>query len=109
VEQLKEACLTTPIDLSHEKELKLAKCIVRFPEIITDVMANLYPHILCEYIYELSTTMTEFYDACYCIEKDRQTGSVISVNTSRILLIEATRQVLEQSFYILGLNPVDKM
>ena len=27
-EQIREAALTTPIDVSHEKELKLAKCVI---------------------------------------------------------------------------------
>lgn len=106
---LKEAAVTTPIGLSHEKELKLAKCIVRFPEVLADVMTNLYPHTLCDYLYELCTTMTEFYDACYCVEKDTETGAIIRVDMSRILLCEATRMVLHQAFYILGIDPVEKM
>lgn len=108
-EQLLEAALTTVIDVSHEKELKLAKCVIRFPEVITRIMDDLYPHVLCDYLYELCTTFTEFYDACYCVEKDRQTGEVIKVNMSRILLCEATAKVLDKSFYILGLEPVSKM
>lgn len=32
-------------------------------------------HSLCDYLYELATTFTEFYDSCYCVEKDRQTGN----------------------------------
>lgn len=106
---LKEAAVTIPIGLSHEKELKLAKCIVRFPEVLADVITNLYPHTLCDYLYELCTTMTEFYDACYCVEKDAETGAVIKVDMSRILLCEATRMVLHQAFYILGINPVERM
>jgi arginyl-tRNA synthetase len=51
--------------LQHDKEWKLGKCLIRFPEIL---------HTLCDYLYELATTFTEFYDSCYCIEKDRQTG-----------------------------------
>lgn len=108
-EQLREAALTTPIDVSHEKELKLAKCIIRFPEILVSITDNLYPHILCDYLYELCTTFTEFYDACYCVEKDRQTGEIVKINMSRLLLCEATAMVLEQGFHIVGLKPVNRM
>lgn len=108
-EQLREAALTTPIDVSHEKELKLAKCIIRFPEILVLITDNLYPHILCDYLYELCTTFTEFYDACYCVEKDRQTGEIIKINMSRLLLCEATAMVLEKGFHIVGLEPVNRM
>ena len=108
-EELREAALTTPIDVSHEKELKLAKCVIRFPEIINRITDNLLPHTLCDYLYELCTTFTEFYEVCYCVEKDRQTGEIVQVNMGRILLCEATAQVLDKSFYILGLEPVSKM
>lgn len=108
-EQLREAALTTPIDVSHEKELKLAKCIIRFPEVLICITENLFPHILCDYLYELCTTFTEFYDACYCVEKDRQTGEIVKINMSRLLLCEATAMVLEEGFHIVGLEPVSRM
>ena len=95
-EQLKEAALTTSIDVTHEKELKLSKCIIRFPEIISRILEELYPHLLCDYLYELCTTFSEFYDSCYCVEKDRVTGEVLSVNMSRLLLCEATAMVLDK-------------
>ena len=101
--------MTTPIDVSHEKELKLAKCILKFPEVIVRIMEDLFPHYLCDYLYELCTTFTEFYDNCYCVEKDRETGEVIKVNMSRLLLCEATAMVLDKGFYIVGLEPVSKM
>lgn len=71
---LKKAAETTEIQLDHEKEWKLAKCILRFPEILQKILDDLLLHTLCDYLYELATTFTEFYDSCYCVEKDRQTG-----------------------------------
>lgn len=71
---LKKAAETTEILLDHEKEWKLAKCILRFPEILQKIMDDLLLHTLCDYLYELATTFTEFYDNCYCVEKDRKTG-----------------------------------
>lgn len=83
-EDLKQAARTTRIDLGHPKEWKLAKCILRLPEVILRCLDDLLLHTLCEYLYELSNTFTEFYDSCYCIEKDKATGSYclkrISVN-----------------------------
>lgn len=108
-DQLKDASFTTPINLSHEKELKLAKTIARFPEILAQVMEDLCPHTLCDYLYELCGTMTEFYDACYCVEKDKITGAILSINMSRILLCEATRLVLCRALYILGIEPLERM
>ena len=105
-DRLKEAVQTSSPALEHEKELKLAKCIVKFKDIISRFLDDLLPHTLCDYVYELCTTFTEFYDA---VEKDSETGAIPSVNMDRLVLCEATAQVMEKSFYILGLNPVEKM
>uniref|UniRef100_A0A8C1XY26 Arginine--tRNA ligase, cytoplasmic n=1 Tax=Cyprinus carpio TaxID=7962 RepID=A0A8C1XY26_CYPCA len=71
---LRTAVETTEVLLDHEKEWKLGKCILRFPEILQKITDDLLLHTLCDYLYELATTFTEFYDSCYCVEKDRQTG-----------------------------------
>lgn len=71
---LQRAARETKIILDHEKEWKLGRCILRFPEILQKILDDLFLHTLCDYIYELATTFTEFYDSCYCVEKDRQTG-----------------------------------
>jgi arginyl-tRNA synthetase len=73
-DMLQKAARETKIVLDHEKEWKLGRCILRFPEILQKILDDLFLHTLCDYIYELATTFTEFYDSCYCVEKDRQTG-----------------------------------
>ncbi len=108
-QQLKDSAHSVPIDVGHEKELKLSKCIIRFPEVVDRILDDLCPHILCDYLYELCATFTEFYDVCYCVEKDRVTGQIQKVNISRLLLCEATAMILDKSFYILGLQPLAKM
>uniref|UniRef100_A0A8C4QQ81 Arginine--tRNA ligase, cytoplasmic n=1 Tax=Eptatretus burgeri TaxID=7764 RepID=A0A8C4QQ81_EPTBU len=106
---LQKAAAETDILLDHKKELKLATAILRFPEVIEKLIAELLPHTLCDFLYEMATTFTEFYDACYCVEKDRTTGEVIKVNTSRLLLCKATAMVMAQGFHILGLTPTERM
>jgi len=108
-EQLAQNAKTTPIALDHPKEWKLAKVLLRFPEIILRILDDLLMHSLCDFLYELSTTFTEFYDACYCVEKDRTTGEVVKVNMERLLLCEATASVMAQGFQILGIKPLNKM
>lgn len=108
-EQLKAAAKTTKIDVGHNAEFKLAKCILRYSEIIARALDDLYMHSVCEYLYELTTAFTEFYDQCYCIEKDKATGAIKKVNMSRLLLCEATTSVISQLFNILGIKALDKM
>ena len=108
-DQIKMAAHSTTIVLEHEKELKLAKAVIRFPEVICRILDDLSPHALCDYVYDLCTTFSEFYDNCYCIEKRPGSDEIVSINMSRILLCEATAAVLGQAFHILGLQPVDRM
>ncbi|KAM9333168.1 arginine--tRNA ligase, cytoplasmic isoform 2-T2 [Pholidichthys leucotaenia] len=106
---LRKAAETAEIVLDHEKEWKLGKCILRFPEILQKILDDLLFHTLCDYLYELATTFTEFYDNCYCVEKDRQTGEVVKVNMWRMLLCEATAITMAKGFDILGISPVQRM
>jgi len=97
------------VELDHAKEWKLAKLVLKFPEIILRCVGDLLLHTLCDYLYELATTFTEFYDACYVIEKNRQTGEIEKVNMSRLLLCEAAADVMKNGFSILGLSTVERM
>ncbi|XP_014341501.1 arginine--tRNA ligase, cytoplasmic isoform X2 [Latimeria chalumnae] len=106
---LQKAAEETPIILDHEKEWKLGKCILKFPEILQKILDDLLLHTLCDYLYELATTFTEFYDSCYCVEKDRQTGAIVKVNMWRMLLCEAAAAVMAKGFDVLGITPVQKM
>ncbi|XP_030836351.1 arginine--tRNA ligase, cytoplasmic-like [Strongylocentrotus purpuratus] len=108
-ETLKEAAKTTSIPVEHPKEWKLAKCLARFPEIISRTLDDLFIHGICDYLYEVANTFTEFYEVCYCIVKNKQTGEIESVDTGRLLLCEATAAIMAKCFDILGLHPVEKM
>ena len=66
-------------------------------------------HSICDYMYELACVFTEFYDSCYCIEKDKQTGEIKSINMSRLVLCESTASVLATCFHLLGLQTIEKM
>lgn len=106
-EQL-EAAKTDGLQLNHEKEIKLGKLLLRLSEVVARMTEDLLLHPLAEFMYEVANTFTEFYENCYCVEKDK-TGKVVKINWSRILLCDATAQVLATCFHILGLKPVQKM
>ena len=80
----------------------------RFGEVIERMTEDLLLHPLCEFMYEVANTFTEFYEKCYCVEKDKA-GNIVKINWPRILLCEATANVLATCFSILGLKPVQKM
>jgi len=108
-EQLQSGAKEVSLQLEHPKEWKLAKVVLRFPEIILKMLDDLLMHTLCDYLYELSTAFTEFYDVCYCVEKDRTSGEIIKVNMERLLLCEATASVMDKGFQILGITSLSRM
>lgn len=105
---IKEVARKNPIKIEHEKEFKLAKVLIKFPDVIERVTKDLCLHYLCEFVYEVCTTFTEFYDVCYCIEKNKA-GEIVKINASRVLLAECTAKLLAKCFFILGLKPVPKL
>uniref|UniRef100_A0A1Y1NH99 Probable arginine--tRNA ligase, cytoplasmic n=1 Tax=Photinus pyralis TaxID=7054 RepID=A0A1Y1NH99_PHOPY len=107
-EKVKELINAVSISLDHEKEWKLGKVLLRFPDVLVKITQDLLLHHLCEYLYEVAVSFTEFYDSCYCIEKD-SSGDIIKVDDSRILLTEVTAMIMAKCFHLLGLNPVSKM
>ncbi|CAB4066735.1 RARS [Lepeophtheirus salmonis] len=107
-DDLKSAASSTEISLSHEKEFKLSKLLLRFQDVIEKIADDLCIHTLCEYMYEVAGVFTEFYDNCYCVEKN-ESGKIIKINMERILLCHATSKVLAQCFHILGIDPVQRI
>lgn len=107
-DELRKHARDIPISLEHEKEWKLAKVLLKFPDLLLDISKDMYLHPLCEFCYEISCAFTEFYDKCYCIEKN-QAGEIVKVHIGRLLLTEATAMVLEKCFTLLGLKPVARM
>ncbi len=75
----------TPVSLEHERELKLAKVLLRFPDMIVRIADDLFLHPLCEFMYEVATAFTEFYDVCYCVEKDQVFFDVVLFDTLALL------------------------
>ncbi|KAI5739853.1 arginine--tRNA ligase, cytoplasmic-like isoform X1 [Diaphorina citri] len=107
-EDLRVAAQSTPVSLEHEKEFALAKTLLRMNDVLMLVTRDLCLHHLCEYLYDISTAFSEFYDNCYCIEKDAE-GKIKTVHTGRLLLAEATAKVMKKCFDILNIRTVHKM
>uniref|UniRef100_A0AC35G6V4 Arginine--tRNA ligase n=1 Tax=Panagrolaimus sp. PS1159 TaxID=55785 RepID=A0AC35G6V4_9BILA len=63
---------------------------------------------LCEYIYNLSTTFTEFYTECQVVEKKKD-GQIESINYNRLALCEATADTMAVCFAILGIRTLEKI
>lgn len=95
------------VNLSHEREAKLAKFLLRFPDIVLQCIDDLLFHLLANYLYELSGVFTDFYEACYCIE--RSGDEITKIHYDRLLLCEATALVLDKGLSLLGIETLERM
>lgn len=89
------------LELEHPIEIKLALIIVQFEDILLKMVENLMPHLLCDYLFNLASQFNLFFRDC------RVDGH--KLQNSRLLLCEATGEVLRKGMELLGLKVLDKM
>lgn len=104
---MKSRNTSEPFELEHPRQLRLAKFILRFPDVIAQCVEDLFFHSLCQYLYDLSSLYSDFYEQCYCIETSGD--KIIKINVDRILLCEATAFVMEKGLNLLGIKTVSRM
>jgi arginyl-tRNA synthetase len=89
------------LKLEHKTERALALELAKFPDVISMMVNDLYLHRLPEYMWSLANKFSSFYKDCKIIGSPEQ--------ASRILLVQATKNTLQTSFYLLGIEPLEKM
>ncbi len=89
------------IVLKDPTEIALGLLICQFPEVLQQTEKELVPSYLCEYLYRLAEKFHLFFHNC------RVEG--VPEQASRLLLCEAVARVLETSFSLLGLKPLERM
>lgn len=93
--------LATPPETATE--IALAKKLAAFPTTLVYTLRELYPHILCTYLYELAGVFSSFYNA------DKVLVDEPTIKARRLLLCERTLSVLETGLSLLGIETLDKM
>lgn len=86
-----------------DKECALAKELALFPEIARVSLEQLRPHLLCNYVYRLAQAFNDFYESCPVINADP------GIKERRILLVRATKQVLENALNLIGVPLIEAM
>ena len=64
---------------------------------------ELKPHHLCNYLYELSTRFSGFYENCPVIQSEEP------VRSSRLALVELTARAIALGLDLLGIEHPDQM
>ena len=84
-------------------ELALARKLTAFPTALQLTTAQLRPHFLCTYLYELAGEFSSFYAAEKVIVEDS------AVRARRLLLCARTLLLLETGLHLLGLRTLARM
>lgn len=93
-----------PITLSAPAERVLAIRIARFGEIIDIVAADLLPHVLCAYLYDLAAEFMRFYEECPVLQAPDE-----ATRASRMRLCDLTARALRLGLDLLGIETIDRM
>ncbi|HNX76918.1 MAG TPA: arginine--tRNA ligase [Candidatus Rifleibacterium sp.] len=84
--------------ISQIEERDLMIRLMEFGQAVVAVAADLRPHILCNYLYELATTFSSFYDKCPVMSCEDA-----SKKASRLAICNFTRRILASGLDLLGI------
>jgi len=86
-----------------EHEIALARKLLQLPAVLQTTTAQLRPHFLCTYLFELAGTFSSFYAAEKVLSDEPATQA------RRLLLCARTLLFLETGLSLLGLKPLTRM
>lgn len=89
--------------LNTEEDARLMLALAEFPEIIADTAHDLQVHRIPRYAMKLARAFQVFY------EHERVAGEEEKKAQARMALVEATIQVFENLFRVLGISAPEKM
>ena len=93
------------VNIVEDQEKALALKLLQLGDIIDSVSREAYPHLLCNYLYELSSLFMKFYEACPVLKDDVEPA----VRDSRLKLCHATARTLEKGLDLLGIEVMERM
>ncbi|MCW8196325.1 arginine--tRNA ligase [Proteobacteria bacterium 005FR1] len=91
------------IEADAEKSLVI-KCL-QFGEVLEQVAEDAYPHVLCNYLYDLASLFMRFYEACPILKE----GVDPALRDSRLRLSFAVAETMRVGLDILGIEVMERM
>src|SRR3989338_234742 len=89
--------------LTNDKEWALIKMLGNFPHTIEEAARQMRPHILANYLFELSQRFSEFYQECPVLQVEGP------LKNARLQVISATKTVLALGLSLLGIDAPERM
>lgn len=99
----RDHALTCLNALTQDSERGLAQRLARYPELVQKAAVAYEPHQLANYLKELAAEFHGWYNNCKVLVEDDATRH------ARLLLCEATRQVVANGLQLLGVAAPERM
>ncbi len=90
--------------LSDQYEIDLLKCLLEFNKVVNNAASKRAPHLIVNYIQELSALIHSFYTQCRLIDKDN-----LEVTSSRLALAKAAKIVISNALNLIGVSSPSHM
>ncbi|MDW8343870.1 MAG: arginine--tRNA ligase [Verrucomicrobiae bacterium] len=91
------------LEFQDASELDLGKHLLRFRDVLYDVLADYKPNWLTAYLYELAGKFTAFYDRCPVLASPEPTRQ------QRLAMCQLTGNVLRTGLDLLGIRVLEQM
>ena len=92
-----------PVLLAAPEELRLARTLLRFDEVIHNAAERALPHLLTDHLYELARAFMTFFEACPVLKSEGETQA------SRLTLAALSARQMRRGLNLLGIRVVDRM
>ena len=89
--------------LTEPLEKQLAAELLKFEDVLQSVADTAYPHYLANYLYQIATLFSRFYEACPILKAEGATRN------SRLQLAKLTGNTLKRGLDLLGIDVLDVM
>lgn len=99
----------------NDEEKNVLRWLVRYPEVVRQAGEEYAPHVICTYLYELSSRFNGFYNKHSILQmqsgspKPKAQNSKEETKNFRLALTQAVAQVLENGLGLLGIKAPEKM
>jgi arginyl-tRNA synthetase len=90
--------------LEHPAERALAVTIARTPEQIEAAGHSWRPNLLCDHLFQITSTFGTFYRECHVLQAESQ-----ALIESRLALVESAANALKIGLELLGLTALERM
>lgn len=92
-----------PLMLTEPLEKQLAVELLKLEDVLHSVADTSYPHYLANYLYQVATLFSRFYEACPILKAEG------AARNTRLQLAKLTGNTLQQGLALLGIETLEVM